>query len=58
MAVATERSVEIDELCVNTIRTLAMDAVQMANSGHPGTPMAMALASPVVSRSLRAFFAR
>ncbi|MEO6708950.1 MAG: transketolase, partial [Planctomycetota bacterium] len=29
-------------LCVNTIRTLAMDAVQQANSGHPGTPMAMA----------------
>src|SRR5450755_1964065 len=32
----------IDELCVNTIRTLSMDAVQQANSGHPGTPMAMA----------------
>lgn len=32
----------IDELCVNTIRTLSMDAVQAANSGHPGTPMAMA----------------
>ena len=32
----------IDELCVNTIRTLCMDAVQQANSGHPGTPMAMA----------------
>jgi hypothetical protein len=31
-----------DELAVNTIRTLAMDAVQAANSGHPGTPMAMA----------------
>jgi transketolase len=31
-----------DELCVNTIRTLAMDAVQQANSGHPGTPMALA----------------
>jgi transketolase len=31
-----------DALCVNTIRTLAMDAVQKANSGHPGTPMAMA----------------
>ena len=29
-----------DELCVNTIRTLAMDAVQRANSGHPGTPSA------------------
>jgi transketolase len=33
---------ELDELCVNTIRTLAMDAVQKANSGHPGTPMALA----------------
>src|SRR6266852_3260505 len=33
---------QIDQLCVNTIRTLAMDAVQKANSGHPGTPMAMA----------------
>ena len=32
----------LDQLCVNTIRTLAMDAVQQANSGHPGTPMAMA----------------
>jgi len=32
----------IDELCINTIRTLSMDAVQAANSGHPGTPMAMA----------------
>src|ERR1700752_3725771 len=33
---------EIDQLCINTIRTLSMDAVQAANSGHPGTPMAMA----------------
>ena len=32
----------IDQLCVNTIRTLSMDAVQQANSGHPGTPMALA----------------
>lgn len=32
----------VDQLCVNTIRTLSMDAVQAANSGHPGTPMAMA----------------
>jgi transketolase len=36
---------DLDQLCINTIRTLAMDAVQKANSGHPGTPMAMA---PVV----------
>jgi transketolase len=35
----------IDQTCINTIRTLSMDAVQQANSGHPGTPMAMA---PVV----------
>lgn len=33
---------QLDLLCVNTIRTLAMDAVQKANSGHPGTPMALA----------------
>jgi transketolase len=32
----------LDTLCINTIRTLAMDAVQKANSGHPGTPMALA----------------
>jgi transketolase len=33
---------DLDLLAINTIRTLAMDAVQQANSGHPGTPMAMA----------------
>src|SRR5438067_4987162 len=33
---------QLDQLCVNTIRTLSMDAVQAANSGHPGTPMALA----------------
>ena len=32
----------LDELCISTIRTLAIDAVQQAKSGHPGTPMAMA----------------
>jgi transketolase len=41
----TEERVALDELCINTIRTLSMDAVQKANSGHPGTPMALA---PVV----------
>jgi transketolase len=33
---------DLDQLCVNTIRVLSMDAVQRANSGHPGTPMALA----------------
>ncbi len=33
---------ELDELCVNTIRTLSMDGVQKANSGHPGLPMGCA----------------
>jgi len=32
----------LDQLAINTIRTLSMDAVQQANSGHPGTPMALA----------------
>ncbi len=34
--------IQSDQLCINTIRTLSMDAVQAANSGHPGTPMALA----------------
>ena len=33
---------DLDAVCINTIRTLSMDAVQAANSGHPGAPMAMA----------------
>jgi transketolase len=33
---------EIDQLCINAIRTLSMDAVQQANSGNPGTPLALA----------------
>jgi transketolase len=45
---------EIDELCVNTIRTLSMDAVQQAKSGHPGTPMALApVAYTIWQRFLR-----
>ena len=32
----------LEQLCINTIRTLSIDAIQKANSGHPGTPMAMA----------------
>ena len=43
MDLETQESVE--QLSINTIRTLSMDAVQAANSGHPGTPMALA---PVV----------
>jgi transketolase len=38
----TATAQDLDQLCVNTIRTLSMDAVQKANSGHPGTPMALA----------------
>src|SRR4026208_1000581 len=33
---------ELDRLAINTIRTLSIDAVQQARSGHPGTPMALA----------------
>ncbi|HYK87493.1 MAG TPA: transketolase, partial [Acidobacteriota bacterium] len=37
--------IDLDELCINTIRTLSMDAVQKAKSGHPGMPMGMAAAA-------------
>ena len=48
----TTRSIQ--DLCINAIRVLAMDAVQRANSGHPGTPMALApLAYVLWSRHLR-----
>jgi len=39
---APSKNVSIDQLAINTIRTLSMDAVQKADSGHPGTPMALA----------------
>jgi len=42
LAVDTLTETELDQLCINTIRTLSMDAVQEAKSGHPGTPMALA----------------
>ena len=48
---------EPDQLCINTIRTLSMDAVQKANSGHPGTPMALAPVEHVVAAA-RAELAR
>ncbi|HTY05771.1 MAG TPA: transketolase [Gemmatimonadales bacterium] len=45
---------DLDLLCINTVRTLAMDAVQQADSGHPGTPMALApLAYVLWTRHLR-----
>jgi transketolase len=51
MTTSTESSVE---LAVNTIRTLSMDAVEKANSGHPGTPMALApLAFTLYTRVMR-----
>ena len=44
----------LEQLCINTIRALAMDAVQQAESGHPGTPMALApLAYVLWQRHLR-----
>ncbi len=39
---ATEDRLSIDELCIDTIRTLSIDAVQRANQGHPGAPMGLA----------------
>ena len=41
-AVSPLADAKLDQLCINTIRTLSMDAVQQAKSGHPGTPMALA----------------
>ena len=50
----TVARVDIDQLCINTVRALAMDAVQQADSGHPGTPMALApLAYVLWQRHLR-----
>lgn len=42
------KAMTIEEKCIDTIRCLAMDAVQKANSGHPGTPMALAPAAFVL----------
>jgi transketolase len=51
---ATTGATRLETLCIDTIRTLAMDAVQKADSGHPGTPMALApLAYVLWTRHLR-----
>ncbi|HEX4575519.1 MAG TPA: transketolase [Gemmatimonadales bacterium] len=53
-APAAARATSLDQLCINTIRTLAMDAVEQADSGHPGTAMALApLAYVLWQRYLR-----
>jgi transketolase len=50
----TDTATALDRLCVDTIRTLSMDGVQKANSGHPGTPMALApLAYVLYARVMR-----
>lgn len=51
---ASTVSSSLDELCINTVRALAMDAVQKAGSGHPGAPMALApLAYLLYTRHLK-----
>jgi transketolase len=42
METLDKTTVDLETLCINTVRVLAADAVQKANSGHPGTPMALA----------------
>ena len=42
MEILDKTTVDLETLCINTVRILAADAVQKANSGHPGTPMALA----------------
>ncbi len=51
---STQSAQEVDELCINTIRFLAVDAIQKANSGHPGLPLGAApMAYVLWSRFLR-----
>ncbi|MEO7658113.1 MAG: transketolase [Pyrinomonadaceae bacterium] len=50
MTTATQpkKKINLDQLCINTIRTLSLDGVQKANSGHPGLPLGMAPAAYVL----------
>lgn len=52
MSIDTQVKTDIAELSINTIRTLSMDAVQKAKSGHPGTPMALAPAAYVLWKKI------
>ena len=49
MTTTTSDTRTLDELCINTIRTLSIDAVEHANSGHPGAPMGLAPLAYVLS---------
>lgn len=46
-AAQSKTGVDLDQLCINTIRTLSMDAVQQAKSGHPGPPLSFSTAISV-----------
>jgi len=52
MSTQTAIDEKTEQLCIDTIRTLAMDAIQKANSGHPGLPMAMAPAAYLLYRRI------